>query len=42
MKILKEIKLDQLSKIELEKCELNALKGGNDYDYCICDPIFAT
>lgn len=30
MKVLKKIKLNQLSKVELEKREMDALKGGND------------
>lgn len=33
---LKKLKLTQLSKMELAKREMNALKGGNDCGYCTC------
>ena len=36
MKVLKKIKLNQLSKVELEKREMDALKGGNDCGDCTC------
>ncbi len=36
MKTLKKLKLNQLSKADLEKREMNALKGGNDCGYCTC------
>lgn len=36
MKALKKIKLNQLSKVELENRDMNALKGGNDCGSCVC------
>ena len=36
MKTLKKIKLNQLSKVELENREMNALKGGDDCGNCVC------
>jgi len=36
MKVLKNIKLNQFSKAELENREMNALKGGADCYACVC------
>ncbi|SFL21451.1 TIGR04149 family rSAM-modified RiPP [Proteiniphilum acetatigenes] len=38
MKTISKLKLNQLSKVELEKREMNALKGGTDADpTCNCN-----
>ncbi len=39
MKKIGKIKLIQLSEVELEKREMNALKGGDDCAYCVCTCI---
>lgn len=36
MKKLSKLKLNQLSKAELEKRQLNALRGGNECFSCVC------
>lgn len=36
MKTLRAIKLNQLNSSELNRREINHLKGGNDCGYCTC------